>query len=172
MKDLRLMTAFMLIGATFLMPNAAATSCSVSTEVPTCEFTCIIGDVISVSAGSTSDFYDASISGSCGGESANCTAPREQSCSAESEGQATSPGNGTCEFNGAGTGSCGASGGQEECTKIAGVCCPPSVCQNQTAANGLQPARPVDPAQLVEMRAAVDWTPGSVDAAVALAESP
>lgn len=130
MKPIRVLKLLSLLLTLWVPVAAAGTSCSVDNITKSCEFTCTPGDAITVSGHSSSDAFDATISGACGGESAGCTAPREKRCEAKSP-RVSSGGTGTCQLSGSGTGSCAASGGEEpKCINLVLACipCPPAVC--------------------------------------------
>jgi hypothetical protein len=94
-----------------------------------------------VSASSTSSFFKARASASCGGQSIACEASSGESCSATSQPTA-SGGAGTCNFNGSsGSGSCAASGGGGgggPCFNAVVTCvpCPTNLCNGGGGGGG------------------------------------
>lgn len=137
-----LVIAACIVATAFLMPSAAATgqSCSVDQDHTSCDLACVKGDVLSVSASSTSSLWSAKISVSCGGATAECSAGAKSSCHRDSSTQATSADTGRCGLNASsGTGTCSASGGdRQNCiAQVGAVCvaCPPEVCATPTPPN-------------------------------------
>src|SRR5438552_15819756 len=108
-----IMIAMSILVSSLVLPHAsAATSCSVSDQSKNCTFACVEGDKITVSASSNSAVFQATVSGSCGGQTTSCQAEPRGSCTSPASGTTNADQGGQCKFSGtSGTGSCTASGG-------------------------------------------------------------